>query len=326
MVFRVTRPTIYDVPDGASLEERMALIPDAGRRRHLSFEFDFDTRAETLKTVIGDDWEPHVKEMWQNNQADIRAGLIHEFGERSIEKKVENFVAIGSKPMSVLAYHNAFFQQVRSAYVMGQHYPALVGACALGERILNHLILDMRDFFRASPQYKHVYRKQSFDDWAVPIDTLEAWDILLPEAVAEFKALKTLRHRSIHFNVSTYETLQEDALAAVLHMREIIDRQFGTWGARPWFIPDTMGHSFVARDYEQHPFVQTYFLPRFPFVGTLFGMKPGPQGWSFFDVPDYGDGEMTDAEFAAAYNDRNPADVLTDRPEIERVDTSTDPK
>jgi hypothetical protein len=190
----------------------------------------------------------------------------------------------------------------------------LVGACALGERILNHLILDMRPSFRHTPEFKHVYRKDSFDNWDIPIDTLEAWDILLPEAVSEFKLLRSLRHRSIHFNVDTYGTLREDALAAILHMRTIIEQQFGSFALRPWFIAGTKGHVFIKKEYETDPFVVKYFIPRCPFVGPLFGMDFGENGWTIFDVPDYGDGAWSDEEYAQQYNERDPMKVAKGPP------------
>ncbi|PTQ12091.1 hypothetical protein CLG96_05855 [Sphingomonas oleivorans] len=314
--FRTNRPTIYDIPQTLPPSDYTARIPDAGRRRRLSFSWDFDTRAVTLGMKIEDDWEPHIKEMWQGNKDQISKGLAIKFGVHALDRKVENFVAIDTKPMSILAYHNELYPQVRDAYVMGQYYPALVGACALGERILNHLILDMRSFFTASPEYKQVYRKDSFDNWDVPINALEAWGILLPGAVAEFRELKLLRHRSLHFNVSTYDTLKEDALAAILHMRTIIDQQFGTFGLRPWFIEGTRGQIFIRKAYEEHPFIKTYFVPHCALVGPLFGMGRIDGGMTIFDVPDYGDGDWTDEEFATMFNDRDPDDVVTEPPEI----------
>lgn len=318
-VFTLTRPTILDVPRDISVDEAKRRIPDAGLRRHLSWGMDFDSRALSFDEVE-EHWETEVKESHHANRERAKQGLIAQFGEHAIDAKIENFVAIGTKPMSVLAYHTAFFEQVRNAFVMGQYYPALVGACALGERILNHLILDMRPFFIATPEYRRVYRKSSFDNWDVPIDTLEAWDILLPEAVTEFRALKLLRHRSIHFNPSTYATLRDDALAAILHMRTIIEQQFGSFAVRPWFIPGALGHVFIRKSFETHPFVATYFLPRCPFVGPLFGMGLAESGgWEVYDAPDYGDGQCSDEEFAQRYNERDPAQVVTERPICERA-------
>jgi len=315
--FTLTRPTIFDAPSGLPLTEWKAHVPDAALRRHLSWGMDFDSRAMDLEP-IPDHWAVEVKEAHRANRDATKQSLIRELGEHAIDAKIANLLAIGTKPMSVLSYHNAFFEQVRNAFVSEQYYPALIGACSLGERILNHLILDMRPHFKATPEYQRVYRKDSFDDWNVPIDTLEAWNVLLPEALTEFRALRPLRHRSIHFNVSTYETLREDALAAILHLRTIIEQQFGSFAVRPWFIPGTLGHAFIRKSFEANPFVATYFIPRCPFVGPLFGMAPGRSGWEVYDVPDYGDGSCTDEEFAQRYNERDPLKVVTELPTIRR--------
>jgi hypothetical protein len=51
----------------------------------------------------------------------------------------------------VLAYHNLFFRQVRRSFVIGRYYPTPRRVCALGERILKHLIHEFRDDFKATP-------------------------------------------------------------------------------------------------------------------------------------------------------------------------------
>jgi hypothetical protein len=317
--FILTRPTIYDLPSGLSLEDYKSQIPDAALRRHLSWGMDFDSRALSL-AKIEDHWEPEVKAQHHANQESTKRELIAQFGEQTIDTKTKNFLDIGTKPMSVVAYHSNFFEQVRSAFVMWQYYPALVGACGLGERILNHLVIDMRPFFTATPQYKLVYRKNSFDNWDLPVDILEDLDIMLPEVVTEFRSLKILRHRSIHFNVSTYSTLRDDALAAIIHIRTIIEKQFGSFGIRPWFITGTRGHIFIRKSFEFHPFVMKYFIPNCLFVGCLFGMSFNQSsGFEVFDVPDYGEGSYTDEEFVRFFNERDSKQVLTEPPTFERT-------
>jgi hypothetical protein len=305
------RYTVSNVPKDISFDEARVLIADSGRRRLLSWGFDFDSRAAVLLNNAGD-----FDEGFRNAELErLRVSISAEFGERNVDQKVTDFIDIDTKPMSVLAYHNAFFAQVRSSFVAGAYYPALVGACALGERILNHLVIDMRPFFKHTAEYKSIYRKNSFDNWNTAIDVLVAWKILLPIASEEFRKLKQLRDRSIHFNVATYNTLREDALAAIIHMRTIIEQQFGSFALRPWFIEGTKGHVFIRKAYEDHPFVKTYFIPRCPFVGPLFGMGFTENvGWDVFDMEDYGDGEWTDDEFRIQYNERNPEDVVTERP------------
>lgn len=315
-IYTLRRPTIYQAPQNVGPEELRAFVPDAGRRRYLSYSLDFDTRALMLSTKAEEHWNDQAKELSRSNQERIIQELIFEFGQHDIDRKIDDFIAIDTKPFSVIAYHNAFFTQIRNAFVMGQYYAALVGACALGERILNHLMIDMRDFYKSSPEYKKIHKKKSFDDWDVSIETLDSWGVLLPDAVKAFRDLKVIRHRSIHFNVSTYATLRDDALAAILYMRKVIDQQFGSFGRQPWFIEGTKGQVFLKRSFETNPFVKIYFLPRCAFVGPLFGIRFGQAGCEMMDVPDYGDGEWTDEEFACQFNERNFADVLQEPPEM----------
>lgn len=117
---------------------------------------DFDTTATVLAVEVKDDWEPAVRAQWLQNQAALRAELTEEYGPRAFERKLENLLAIGGAPFSLLAFHNAFFAQARTAFVMGCYYPALTSVCALGERVLNHLILSLRDEHRETEEYKRV--------------------------------------------------------------------------------------------------------------------------------------------------------------------------
>jgi hypothetical protein len=97
-------------------------------------------------------------------------------------------------PSLSLPFTTASFDRTRIA---GVYYPALTAACALGERILNHLIIAIREDFRTTPQYRTVARKDSFDNWDLAIDTLHAWDVLLPSVVEHYRHLRDIRHRSI---------------------------------------------------------------------------------------------------------------------------------
>lgn len=299
------RYTIDQVDFQQPIELWKDQIADRGRRRHLSYTLDFDTRAFLFVEEPGPGWSEEAKQLHLENRKKVRRGLEVQFGKEALDRKVADFVAIKSKPFSILAYHNQFFDQVRKAFVLGSYYPALVGACALGERILNHMILDLRSAYSATPEFRRVHRKDSFDDWRVPIATLEAWGVLLPEAVTEFSALMMLRHRSIHFNVSTYATLREDALAAILHLREIIETQFGAFGSKPWLIPGTAGLMFIRKDWEDHPFIRAYHARSCPFVGPYVAIS-FEQGLHYIDHNDYGSGDWSDEEFATVYSARTP--------------------
>ncbi len=302
------RITLDNVDQSKQASEWKRLLADAGCRRHLSYAMDFDTRALSLEEP-GAGWADEIRRQHLENQERTKARLAREFGSDYLERKIDNFISIGTKPFSVLAHHNNFFDQVRRSFVIGAYYPALVGACALGERILNHLVLDLREYYKNTSEYKKVYNKKSFDDWRVPICALEAWGVLLPKAILEFESLRKLRHRSIHFNLETYASLKEDALAAIRHMREIIDQQFVAFADRPWFIRGTSGHVFIKREWEENPFIKTYYLPTCPFVGPYFAIT-FEGGLKFHDQADYGDGDWTDEEFAAKYEGRLPEQIV----------------
>ena len=103
-------------------------------KRYRIFSFDFDSRAHSLEP-IQNQWDNDVKEQHIENRKTTIAGLIFQYGERNIDAKVQNFTDLKYKPFSVSAFHNKFLEQIRNAYVIGSYYPALTGACALGERI-----------------------------------------------------------------------------------------------------------------------------------------------------------------------------------------------
>ncbi|MBV5266621.1 hypothetical protein J3S89_21420 [Pinisolibacter sp. B13] len=302
------RVTIDQVDQTRPVAEWKPMLADRGRRRHMSNTMDFDTRCYFFEEP-GEGWEETPRRLHLENRERVRAGLASEFGSQELDAKIANFVAIGSKPFSVISYHNALFDEIRRAFVVGAYYPALLGACALGERIINHLILDLRDSYRHTTEYRNVARNKSFQDWPRAIGTLEAWGVLLPRATEEFRALELLRHRSVHFNASTYATLHEDALAAVLHIREIIDQQFTAFGNRPWFIEGTSGLIFIKREWEENPFVQAFYLSTCPFVGPHVAISLH-HGLNFYDRNNYGDGDWSDEEFAVAYETRSPEDVV----------------
>jgi len=103
------RTTIDQVDSAMQVDEQTKLIVDAGRRRHQSWGMNFDTRALSLTQEIGKQWEVSFKAQHRANRGAVRRGLLAEFGEMAADAKAENFIAIGTKPFSVLSYHNAFF-------------------------------------------------------------------------------------------------------------------------------------------------------------------------------------------------------------------------
>jgi len=267
-------------------------------KRYRVINHDFDARANILNQEIGEDWEENAKKLFLQNKEMIIQEMIYEFGAELIDNKVQNTKDIGMKPLSVLAYHNNFLEQTRRAFVMGAYYPALTSVCALGERILNHLILKFRDEFKSTKEYKKVYRKSSIDDWTFAIDILEAWNILRPEVVDKYRSLMDIRHKSIHFTPATDIDDRRISLEAIKLVQEIVQLQFGSFGSHPWFIDNIPGEAYIKKECEGTPFIKLVYLPQCSLVGPRHKLENVHGCWQAVDDNQYDSHEITDDEFA----------------------------
>lgn len=259
--------------------------------------FDFDARVHTLTEEIKEEWEPNVKAIHKTNRRKTEEGLIYEYGILDFHQKQQNFIDLGSKPWSILAFHNKFQSQARNSFIIGSYYPALTAVCALGERILNHLILRLRDYYRKSELYKKVYRKESFDNWELAITALDEWKVLLPEATILFKELNVIRNKSIHFRPETDDNDRELALSAIKVLSGIIQKQFGSLGGQPWFIPVVAGEIYIRKSFENVPFIQEIYIPNCAYVGPKHNIEIKNNKMVVHDNNDYEDREITDEEF-----------------------------
>ncbi|WP_435588067.1 hypothetical protein [Micromonospora aurantiaca (nom. illeg.)] len=270
-----------------------------GNKRYRPIMMDFDTRANILATEIQDDWEPSIREQWHQNQERVRRELIAQFGENGFEAKLQNFVDLGAKPFSILAYHNQFLDQARFAFIIGAYYPALVGACTLGERILNHLVINLRHEFVTSPHYKNLYKKQSFDNWPKMIEALRDWEVLLPPVVDHLIALNSIRNSSVHFRHELDRDARQPALEAIRLLEQIIDGQFSAFGSNRWFIPNITGASFLRREAEDLPFIRLVFIPNCFLVSNRHQMHFTYDGVMITDEFTSHGRDLTDEQFAS---------------------------
>ncbi len=273
-------------------------------KRYRILGIDFDTRATILKQEIQEAWEPHVKAQWQQNKESIEEHLVAQFGAYGYHEKLRNFVELGPAPWSVMAFHNKFLRQVRESFVVAAYYPSLTAACALGERILNHLVIRVRDYYKGTTEYKKVYRKKSFDNWDLAIDTLKSWGVLLQEVASAFRQFKETRNGAIHFDPETDQNDRELALIAIEQLSKIIQGQFGAHGAHPWFISGVKGGTFICKSYEEVPFVKEVIIPNCAPVGPLHTLEHKHGKWIIHDEHDYPTREVGDEEFADMVNNR----------------------
>lgn len=264
-------------------------------KRYRILSFDFDSRVHSFDPVQ-DHWEDKIKEQHIENQKKVIEGLKAQYGEWNLEQKILNFIDLKAKPFSVAAFHNKFLSQIRDAYVIGSYYPALTGACALGERILNHMMIMLRDYHKDTPEYKKVYRKDSFDYWPLAIDALESWQELLPEAASKFRELSERRNKAIHFRPEVDHDDKDQALAAIHLMQEIVGIQFSAFGGQPWFfcVP---GEMYIKKEWEEKPLIKHIFIPNSLLVGPKHRIE---QLFPKIVVNDnfvYDSREVTDEEF-----------------------------
>ncbi len=271
-------------------------------KRFRVLRFDFDSRATILDQEILPTWEPAIRAQWEESRAQVVQHVRDEFGVIDADDKLQNFRDLGPRPFSVLAFHNKFLAQSRNAFIVGAYYPALTGACALGERILNHLTLKLRDDFRHSDLYKKVHSKQSFDNWSLPITALSEWRVLLPEVASAFGELEKLRNRAIHFKPETDQNDRPMALEALQLLTRIVSEQFPMMGLQPWFIPGARGESFIQSKWETDPFVREVYIPNCLSVGPLHTIEQVRPEFLIRDVEDYPDVVISDEEYLRVRN------------------------
>lgn len=284
-------------------------------KRYRVIDVTFDTRATILGLDVRPEWEDDVRNQWFANQERVREGLQRQFGPLDWARKERDLLELGPLPFSVVGFHNQFLRQACDAFLVGAYYPALTAATCLGERILNHLVLRLRDHFPAEAKTDAVRDKKSIANWKAAITALDTWRVLTPGVKPAFERLGQLRHRSVHFNASLEKDVRAPALEAMKLIMNIVSEQFAALGPQPWFIPNAMGLAFIRRDAEVLPFVREFYLPSCRLVGPDHELEPTPSGsWSVVDhTPHDATSPLTDEAYLAAFESAKAARVLASR-------------
>lgn len=269
----------------------------------MAHAISFDTRAHFLNDEINRDWEPEVIALHGEKRRQVRIALIHEFGNSNHERKISDYAALGVAPWSVLDRHNTFMRQIRDSFSLGAYYPALVGACALGERLLNELVIRLRNSYSSHSATEKVARPKTFTDWVLCIEALHRWGVLDDSVATKFNNLRKLRNRSIHFAADLAAArVREEALTAITLIQEVIEALFTPHGGPPRFIDGTPGHAFLSLSAEEEPFIREFILPASMLLSPNFEMAPSSDGRWFdvFDDETYQDHfpSLSDEEFA----------------------------
>ena len=136
----------------------------------------------------------------------------------------------------------------------------MTGSGVLGERILNRLIIKLRNHFKTSPHYKKLWNKNSFDSWDFAIDILKDWSVISDEVKTLFQNLKIFRNDSIHYN-SGYD-FESNSHNAIKILADIIKLQFDYTKRKDIFwVFDIPGEIWVRSEVLHNPYVIEFILP-----------------------------------------------------------------
>ncbi len=218
--------------------------------------------------------------------------LSAEYGSNRSGEKFDRWFELDPPDLCVPVEYHALLREVEGTYIRGDFYPALTGACCLGERILNHLIFGLKEYYKNSPRYKEVTRKESIQDWEKGILILIDWRILGPEIAGNFKKLLDLRNPAVHFG--QVEDRLSRAQTALQLVYRITSSLFGRGIPQFFWAP---GEIYVKKVYESNPFTKEFIIPHCLFVGYRHRIENKGGQWVVVDDQTYEDRGITDEEF-----------------------------
>src|SRR5438552_13200794 len=114
-------------------------------KRYMFCNFFIDTVRNLL---LMPDLAPEIA---ARERAGLAALLAPIHGTDHLDEKVGRYLSFKPPDFVVVTEFHQMLLEVQDAYVCGHLYPALTGACCIGERIFNVLILKLRDYYKSSP-------------------------------------------------------------------------------------------------------------------------------------------------------------------------------
>ena len=187
----------------------------------------------------------------------LKQELIEKYGSYDKDNKIKRFLEVQPPNICVSLEYHYLMYEVIDAYVCGTYYPALTGACCIGETIFNSLILALREYFMDTSSYKKIYRKESFQNWEEAIDVLSSWGILDSKLQQEYVQLADVRRKAIHLR--SVEDFHKQSLRAVNTILMIVDNLFGLGSGVFFWCP---GELYVKKDKETLPLVREFIIPK----------------------------------------------------------------
>lgn len=267
------------------------------------------TIASSLAMEILEEWPEASKKSFGEMKAVATEYVKQRFGEAGLQEKIDNYTLI-KVPNSVTSFHNEYYLQALSSFVISSYYPAVTGICSLGERMLNILTFSLLSEYTGLPSKKRLFGKSSCDDWELMINVLHIeMKVLIDEVAEKFRELGKIRHYVIHYNADMSESvLKAKTVEAFNLMYEIIELQFGIgFRNQPWFISGFQGVAFIKQSCENDPFIKLVYLPNCEYVGPYHVVKSlSPGQWLLEDDHVYDTKKhLTDSEFLTEYQSFN---------------------
>lgn len=242
-------------------------------------------------------WDEHVRGLHDQGRAEMIERLRFVHGQANLEAVIQNIRDLGSDPWSTIGWHLQLWMEVRHAFVSGAYFPAAVGAGALAERVLNHLLIDLADDC-ATEEDREAIAHERAPTYGRALGILRRWDVLEPQAVDHFERLWALRNSLVHFDATLYGDPRGRSLEAVRCLRDALDSQFGVLVQRR-LIPGTPGMIYARKAVEAEPFFRRYIQPVAMHVSPRHGiaMDPTTGGWVVTVEEPVEAEEDTDEEF-----------------------------
>lgn len=235
-------------PEQSTGAAPVVVVCPAIDRRYRLFGFSVDTRRSVF----------HGKHdnLTQNQIAQLQA----ELGLRDFDQKLARWRSVDFPPLGLIEEYSDKIQEIVNTYSAGYFYPAVTAACCLAERILNRLVLHTRKHFPSHPEYKKIYQKQSFDDWAHMLDLIADWNLIPNKAVQLFRELMPVRHQTIHYK-KDYD-FAKIAAEVINKLIAAITEVFGVINRTDIFLVfNVPGEVWVRSSAEAQPFVKEFVLP-----------------------------------------------------------------
>lgn len=246
---------------------------------------------DTTRNIIRDSKPPaSVKKQMIDKMYEF---ITLNYGSANTMEKFDRWYSLNPPDLCAPVSYHELMREVEGAYIRGDYYPALTSACCLGERILNHLAIELKEYYSSSPHYKDIARKDSIQDWEKAIRILSDWEVINNQQATDFAKLLSLRNPAVHFgNVKDRSSTAFEALNLIYSVTKSL---FGYSIPVFFWAP---GEIYISYEKESDPFTKTFLLPHCVKVGYNHEVRSVELGSiETYDPGPYPNGHIRDEEF-----------------------------